>query len=67
MVYCYYQVNDLDESEYHLQSDKIEELKDVAIKESNANPGKLKGYELLLDAKPDPDMVEPVGVDHLLL
>lgn len=51
-----------DESEYHLLSDETEEVKEIQEKnESNAIPGKFRGFELLLDAKPDPDMVEPVG------
>ncbi|XP_070990624.1 X-ray radiation resistance-associated protein 1 isoform X1 [Oncorhynchus clarkii lewisi] len=60
------QVTDLhDESEYHLLSDETEEVKEIEEKnESNAIPGKFRGFELLLDAKPDPDMVEPVGLQH---
>ncbi|XP_010868777.2 X-ray radiation resistance-associated protein 1 isoform X1 [Esox lucius] len=55
------QVTDLHyESENHLLSDE----KGVKELEKNAIPGKFKGYELLLDAKPDPDMVEPVGIQH---
>uniref|UniRef100_A0A8C7LBP6 X-ray radiation resistance associated 1 n=1 Tax=Oncorhynchus kisutch TaxID=8019 RepID=A0A8C7LBP6_ONCKI len=63
---CYSQVTDLhDESEYHLLSDETEEVKEIEEKnESNAIPGKFRGFELLLDAKPDPDMVEPVGLQH---
>ncbi|CAB1333014.1 unnamed protein product [Coregonus sp. 'balchen'] len=60
------QVTDLhDESEYHLLSDETEEVKEIEEKdESNAILGKFRGFELLLDAKPDPDMVEPVGLQH---
>uniref|UniRef100_A0A8C8CAJ7 Uncharacterized protein n=1 Tax=Oncorhynchus tshawytscha TaxID=74940 RepID=A0A8C8CAJ7_ONCTS len=66
MLTCYSQVTDLhDESEYHLLSDETEEVKEIEEKnESNAIPGKFRGFELLLDAKPDPDMVEPVGLQH---
>ncbi|KAL0994044.1 hypothetical protein UPYG_G00117090 [Umbra pygmaea] len=53
------QVTDLhNESEYHLLSDETEDIGENAI------PEKFKGYELLLDAKPDPDMVKPVGIQH---
>lgn len=50
-----------DESEYHLLSDETEDVKEFEKNESNAIPGKFRGYKLLLVAKPDPNMVEPVG------
>ncbi|KAJ7996678.1 hypothetical protein DPEC_G00239520 [Dallia pectoralis] len=46
-------------SENHLLSDKY----GVKEFEKNVIPEKLKGFELLLDAEPDPDMVEH-GIQH---
>ncbi|XP_067113833.1 X-ray radiation resistance-associated protein 1 [Osmerus mordax] len=42
--------------------DMTEDRKEIEKKDCIGIPEKLKGYELLWDAKPDPDMVEPVGI-----
>ncbi|XP_062341400.1 X-ray radiation resistance-associated protein 1 isoform X2 [Osmerus eperlanus] len=42
--------------------DMTEDCKEIEKKDCIGIPEKLKGYELLWDAKPDPDMVEPVGM-----
>ncbi|XP_046876878.1 X-ray radiation resistance-associated protein 1 [Hypomesus transpacificus] len=55
------QVTNLPDSN-KLLLDMTEDLKEIEKKDCIGIPEKLKGYELLWDAKPDPDMVEPVGI-----
>ncbi|KAM9348900.1 X-ray radiation resistance-associated protein 1 [Symphorus nematophorus] len=53
------QVTDVPEHEFDLQA---EEKETAENKEDSAIPVKFTGYEMLMDYKPNPDMMEPVGI-----
>ena len=57
-------MNNLDEMTWHEESaqldpDSEQQRQEVSISE------KFRGYEIFLDAKPDPFMFEPVGETYL--
>ncbi|KAJ8342816.1 hypothetical protein SKAU_G00327440 [Synaphobranchus kaupii] len=56
------QVNDLDESTWQEESEEQE--CDSEQRTEDMIPDKFRGYEILLDAKPDPSMFEPVGIQQ---
>ncbi|XP_064208499.1 X-ray radiation resistance-associated protein 1 isoform X1 [Anguilla rostrata] len=57
------QVNDLDESTWQEESEEQEPNIEQQRKD-NSIPEKFRGYEILLDAKPDPSVFEPVGIQQ---
>ncbi|XP_039601561.1 X-ray radiation resistance-associated protein 1 [Polypterus senegalus] len=59
------QVDDLPESEWLLNSESNEKtMSKTETKEENAVPEKYKGFEELMDARPDSTMLEPVGIQQ---
>ncbi|KAG7483831.1 hypothetical protein MATL_G00042590 [Megalops atlanticus] len=56
------QVNDSDKSKWQVKSEDLE-LESEEQREGSV-PKKFRGYEILLDAKTDPYMFEPVGIQH---
>ncbi|XP_061106008.1 X-ray radiation resistance-associated protein 1 isoform X1 [Conger conger] len=57
------QVNDLDGSTWQEESERQEPDSEQQRQEDSI-PDKFRGYEILLDAKPDPFMFEPVGIQQ---
>ncbi|KAI1903514.1 hypothetical protein AGOR_G00027970 [Albula goreensis] len=57
------QVNEGDEPVWCGKSENLEPDYEEQ-REEDFVPEKFRGYEILLDAKPDPDMVEPVGIQQ---
>nr|XP_015196994.1 PREDICTED: X-ray radiation resistance-associated protein 1 isoform X1 [Lepisosteus oculatus]XP_015196995.1 PREDICTED: X-ray radiation resistance-associated protein 1 isoform X1 [Lepisosteus oculatus]XP_015196997.1 PREDICTED: X-ray radiation resistance-associated protein 1 isoform X1 [Lepisosteus oculatus]XP_015196998.1 PREDICTED: X-ray radiation resistance-associated protein 1 isoform X1 [Lepisosteus oculatus] len=59
------QVNDLPESRWHVGVEEKEATDgtEQSLKEESV-PDRYRGYEVLLDAKPDPDMTEPMGIQQ---
>lgn len=52
------QATDFPECQFHL---KTEEEETVENKETTGDNEEFRCYELLMDAKPDPDVAAPVG------
>lgn len=50
-----------DVSEYDLRTDEKQTAVNKDRNEGNGIPEKPDSYEMLMDAKPDPDAVEPIG------
>ncbi|KAJ8402201.1 hypothetical protein AAFF_G00370660 [Aldrovandia affinis] len=57
------QVNHLDESSWQVDSEEVE-IDSEEQREEDLVPEKFRGYEILLDAKPDPCTFEPVGIQQ---
>ncbi|KAM7397917.1 hypothetical protein PAMA_005994 [Pampus argenteus] len=56
------QATDVPEYKFDLQSDEKESAESEKRNEDDAIPQKFTCYEMLMDAKPNPDVVEPIGI-----
>ncbi|XP_071373094.1 X-ray radiation resistance-associated protein 1 [Centroberyx affinis] len=56
------QATDVPDYEFNLPSDEEEKAENMERSEDDTIPEKFKCYKMLMDAKPNPDVSEPVGI-----
>lgn len=62
-VICYLnvQATDVPEYEFDVQADEKETAANKEGNEDDTKPERFTCYEMLMDAKPNPDVLEPIG------
>lgn len=63
MLFDVPQATDVPEHEFDIQADEKETAENKQRNKDDAIPERFACYELLMNAKPNPDVVEPVGED----